>query len=160
MKEKDKEYISEWISRLRAMNNLTQAEFAEKVGLSSRQIAKYEAGEATPRARNLFRIKEAFDPDKDSHTKLELSLSDGETGTMNISVGIAEKTSARLKKIAESEGRSLGNVIEDILEKESVKKLGKSIEKLQTSDDPDVFDQIAILRSAIDDLYEKINEKD
>lgn len=48
------------IKELRERHNLTQKEFADKVGLSVSTIRKYEKGKCIPRTKNIIKIADAF----------------------------------------------------------------------------------------------------
>lgn len=52
--------IGEKIRESRARKNLTQAELAEKSGLTIRTVSKYETETVVPRGRNLYKLAEVL----------------------------------------------------------------------------------------------------
>lgn len=69
--------LSERIKALRTSLGLTQTQLAEKVGITQRQIAKYEAGEAEPREHTLLLISRALGVTKDSLLGIEEKNNNG-----------------------------------------------------------------------------------
>lgn len=57
--------LSERIKEIRASFGLTQTQLAEKVGITQRQIAKYEAGESAPRDIVLSKLSAALGVSKE-----------------------------------------------------------------------------------------------
>ena len=48
------------IAELRSINNITQLELAEKLGVTDRAVSKWERAEASPDTDNLIELMEAF----------------------------------------------------------------------------------------------------
>ncbi len=54
-------YVGEKLKRLRTLNALTQAELAERAGLTTAAVARIERDEAEPRPSTLRKLAEALD---------------------------------------------------------------------------------------------------
>jgi transcriptional regulator with XRE-family HTH domain len=54
-------YVGDRLKRLRTLNALTQAELAEKVGLTTAAVARIERNEAEPRPLTLRKLARALD---------------------------------------------------------------------------------------------------
>ena len=52
--------LKERIAKLRRIKNLTQAELAEKVGVTTRSIQNYELGTRVPKMDTVVKIAEAL----------------------------------------------------------------------------------------------------
>lgn len=61
MSAEDAESFAQRLGQLRAARSLSQEEAAERIGVSLRQYARWEAGDALPRAPMLRAIAAAFD---------------------------------------------------------------------------------------------------
>lgn len=59
----DKKFIGEKIKQFRKKSNLSQAELAEKVGLSDKHIGRIEAGKYLPSFCNFLNILEIYNID-------------------------------------------------------------------------------------------------
>ena len=53
-------YVGDNLRRLRVLNALTQAELAQKAGLTPAAVARIERNEAEPRMTNLRKLAEAL----------------------------------------------------------------------------------------------------
>jgi transcriptional regulator with XRE-family HTH domain len=53
-------YVGDRLKRLRILNALTQAELAEKAGLTTAAVARIERDEAEPRPTTLRKLAEAL----------------------------------------------------------------------------------------------------
>jgi transcriptional regulator with XRE-family HTH domain len=53
-------YVGDNLKRLRVLNALTQAELAQKAGLTPAAVARIERNEAEPRMTNLRKLAEAL----------------------------------------------------------------------------------------------------
>jgi transcriptional regulator with XRE-family HTH domain len=53
-------YVGEKLKRLRTLNALTQAELAEKAGLTTAAVARIERDEVEPRPSTLRKLAEAL----------------------------------------------------------------------------------------------------
>lgn len=53
--------ISEKIKQIREANNLSQARFGRKIGLSGKSISAYETGKAAPSLKVLEKISRVYD---------------------------------------------------------------------------------------------------
>ncbi len=53
-------YVGDRLKRLRTLNALTQAELAEKAGLTTAAVARIERDEAEPRPTTLRKLAEAL----------------------------------------------------------------------------------------------------
>ena len=49
------------LKELRKKNNLSQAEFASKIGMQQQQYSRYEKGEREPQLKHIRRICKQFD---------------------------------------------------------------------------------------------------
>ena len=56
--------LKERIAKLRRIKNLTQAELAEKVGVTTRSIQNYELGTRVPKMDTVVKIAEALGVDE------------------------------------------------------------------------------------------------
>ena len=54
-------YVGERLKRLRTLNALTQAELADRAGLTTAAVARIERDEAEPRPSTLRKLAEALD---------------------------------------------------------------------------------------------------
>jgi transcriptional regulator with XRE-family HTH domain len=54
-------YVGEKLKRLRTLNALTQAELADRAGLTTAAVARIERDEAEPRPSTLRKLAEALD---------------------------------------------------------------------------------------------------
>jgi transcriptional regulator with XRE-family HTH domain len=54
-------YVGEKLKRLRTLNALTQAELAQRAGLTTAAVARIERDEAEPRPSTLRKLAEALD---------------------------------------------------------------------------------------------------
>ena len=74
--------LSEKIKKIRLDNNLSQKDFANKIGISTSSIQKYEYGNVKPSSEILFKILKVFNiSEKDFFNNS--SLSDDEISIIN-----------------------------------------------------------------------------
>lgn len=52
--------LAQNLSNLRQQNNLTQEEFAQKIGVTRQAVSRWEMGISTPSSKTLIRISEEF----------------------------------------------------------------------------------------------------
>lgn len=83
--------LKERIAKLRRIKNLTQAELAEKVGVTTRSIQNYELGTRVPKMDTVVKIAEALGVDE------KVLMSDGDYFVIEAH----EKYGSRGKKDAE-----------------------------------------------------------
>ena len=61
----NQEKIGKFILKLRMDNNLSQAKFADKIGVTYQAVSKWENGRGIPDIEMLKKISEVFDVDID-----------------------------------------------------------------------------------------------
>ncbi|WLE58367.1 helix-turn-helix domain-containing protein [Burkholderia plantarii] len=116
------ESIGQRIVWARAAKGWSQSQLAERAGVASTQIARWENGRATPRPETAFKLALLLDVSPRWLERGEGPINaheypdDAEPGTREVIASLSGEEVRILRKYAEANGRSLGEEIEAIAE--------------------------------------------
>ena len=98
--DKLKSGMGERLRRLRFDNDLTQAEVAQKIGVTQQTYSRYESGDAKPDSETIIKFCELY----------------GVTADYLLGIGVAKQTSGAEKTAAISDG-DVDVIVEKLLSK-------------------------------------------